>query len=176
MPPGHGRDRGYLNSIVGVPLSYDISPDSKSRHQPLDHSNMFGFLIFDFFEKLSYPGSRKPRALPVDECASVWPGCRPTRACSDATGYARGAPQIRHGSLSPAPHRNLEPLFPLPVPPARFGRMFSAQSSSWILSVDGLFSLKSTSVSGCVKRKDQREKARNPPCASAALEVAPLRS
>ena len=27
-----------------------------------------------------YPGSRKPRALPVDECASVWPGCRPTRA------------------------------------------------------------------------------------------------
>jgi len=27
-----------------------------------------------------YPGSRRPRAMPVDECANVWPGCRPTRA------------------------------------------------------------------------------------------------
>ncbi len=27
-----------------------------------------------------YPGSRRPRALPVDECASVWPGCRPAGA------------------------------------------------------------------------------------------------
>ena len=26
------------------------------------------------------PGSRKPRVVPVDECANVWPGCRPTRA------------------------------------------------------------------------------------------------
>jgi len=24
-----------------------------------------------------YPGSRRQRALPVEECASVWPGCRP---------------------------------------------------------------------------------------------------
>jgi hypothetical protein len=30
--------------------------------------------------KSFYPGSRRPRALPVDECASVWPGCRPTGA------------------------------------------------------------------------------------------------
>ncbi len=26
------------------------------------------------------PGSRKPWPLAVDECASFWPGCRPTRA------------------------------------------------------------------------------------------------
>ena len=30
--------------------------------------------------KYFHPGSRRPRALPVDECASVWPGCRPTWA------------------------------------------------------------------------------------------------
>ncbi len=29
-----------------------------------------------------YPGSRRPRALPVDECASVWPRCRPAGAWS----------------------------------------------------------------------------------------------
>ncbi len=27
-----------------------------------------------------YLGSRRPRALPVDECANVWPGCPPTGA------------------------------------------------------------------------------------------------
>ena len=27
-----------------------------------------------------YPGSRKPRPLAVDECASSWPGCRPAWA------------------------------------------------------------------------------------------------
>ena len=27
-----------------------------------------------------YPGSRRPRPLAVDECASLWPGCRPTGA------------------------------------------------------------------------------------------------
>jgi hypothetical protein len=25
--------------------------------------------------KIFYPGSRRPQALPVDECASVWPAC-----------------------------------------------------------------------------------------------------
>src|SRR5512136_484458 len=29
-----------------------------------------------------YPGSRRPRAMPVHECAKVWPGCRPTLAWS----------------------------------------------------------------------------------------------
>ena len=27
---------------------------------------------------LLYPGSRSPPPLAVDECVSVWPGCRPT--------------------------------------------------------------------------------------------------
>ena len=28
----------------------------------------------------SYPGSRKPRPLAMDECANFWPGCRPAWA------------------------------------------------------------------------------------------------
>jgi hypothetical protein len=33
-----------------------------------------------------YPGSRRPRPLAVDECAGVWPGCRPTGALIKAPG------------------------------------------------------------------------------------------
>jgi len=33
--------------------------------------------LLHFECRVIYPGSRSPRALPVDECASVWSGCRP---------------------------------------------------------------------------------------------------
>ena len=36
--------------------------------------------LFQIVNHLIDPGSRRPRALPVNECAIVWPGCRPTRA------------------------------------------------------------------------------------------------
>ena len=75
----------------------------------------------DFFSSQSraslthalYPGSRRPRLravtdsgvqarpLAVDECASIWPGCRPTGALSSVPrmpalgrGFARGAPLV----------------------------------------------------------------------------------
>jgi hypothetical protein len=54
----------------------------------------------------SYPGSRKPLPLAVDECANFWPacpefsgGCRPAWALVSATGFARGAPHYRVGGL-----------------------------------------------------------------------------
>ena len=36
--------------------------------------------LMELLKKINYPGSRRPWALPVDEYASVWPGCRPAGA------------------------------------------------------------------------------------------------
>jgi hypothetical protein len=42
---------------------------------------LLGFIeLLGYLVLLCYPGSRRPRPLVVDECASVWPGCRPTGA------------------------------------------------------------------------------------------------
>ena len=38
-----------------------------------------------------YPGSRRPRAFPVDECASVWPACLPQAGMSPHLGVKKGA-------------------------------------------------------------------------------------
>jgi hypothetical protein len=45
-----------------------------------------------------YPGSRRPRPLAVDECASVWPGCRPTGASSMVP---RALPVGLHNAVQP---------------------------------------------------------------------------
>ncbi len=39
-------------------------------------------MLPNLYQAALYPGSRRPRPLAVDECASVWPGCRPTGTAS----------------------------------------------------------------------------------------------
>ena len=68
-------DYGVLLALDGVYQVVDIA----LAQRPLD---LRGLLRQGIKRKNpldeNYPGSRRPRPMAVNECASVWPGCRPT--------------------------------------------------------------------------------------------------
>jgi len=47
----------------------------KGVEQPITYFEQAGYENTSDVVEIAYPGSRRPRALPVDECASVWPAC-----------------------------------------------------------------------------------------------------